>query len=82
MKENQKIKSAERLLHRTWPLPCKSGKTAAAIFCPAVARTQSLLLQKLLCLAAAQASIILPDFVRSLSADVSLFKVLPSQKTK
>jgi len=33
IQKNQKIKSANRLLCRTGPLPCKSGKTGAGIYC-------------------------------------------------
>ena len=55
------------------PLPCKSGRTTAAIILPCCARTFPTLLQKLaMPLPALKASIVLPAFTRSLPADGSI----------
>jgi len=46
IQKNQKIKPVEMLLCRTWPLPCKSGKTGAAFILPCFRSLCHLLQQK------------------------------------
>ncbi len=71
------------LLCRTGPLPCKSVKTTGCKMLPPLrlpagrqVRTRSMLRQLLLCPSDAQASIVLPDFARSCSADEENFKFI------
>jgi hypothetical protein len=70
------------LLCRTGLYPANQVKPRAAIFCPAVAHTSPLLLQKLLCPCSRTGTIILPDFTRSLSADTLLFKQHSANKER
>ncbi len=64
-----KIKSAERLLCRTWPLPCKSGKTSGCNLLPCFARARPGFCKSYYALATLIGQLVLPDFARSLSAD-------------
>jgi hypothetical protein len=66
MKKYQKIKSAERLLCRTGLCPANQAKPGATKIAPLLVSPAS---QMLYAPAAAQPTIVLPDFTRSLSAD-------------
>jgi hypothetical protein len=68
-KSNQKRLSPEMLLCRTRPLPCKSAKTWAAKSCPTSFAHGLRFSKYCYALPAHMATIVLPDFGRSSSAD-------------
>jgi len=67
--KKQKIKSAEMLLCRTWPLPCKSGKTTGRKILPCYRSRRPALQQKVTMPLPTHYPPVLPDFIRSCSAD-------------
>jgi hypothetical protein len=67
--EKQKIKSAKRLLCRTWPLPRKPGRPRAGIFCPTAFTLGHRFSKTSYALATLKATIVLPAFGRSCFAD-------------